>query len=162
MKEEFEMKRLITILLLVFPVLSVMALTGSYGNPTSDTSVLIAYEPTRFKDNLVEYLIEELEKDSVKITVVDHKEGELEPLKAEDFDMVFITNSGATAKVRPWVKEWLKANGTNPDNVFVHTTQITEWIPQIEVDGTTSASLRRRNQTADLAADFARIIRNYY
>lgn len=155
------MKR--TILALTLAVIitgSAVALIGSYGPEGADKKILIAYESTRFKNRLIEELLSELDDGTVYIAVVDHSKEGLEGLSAGDYDAVFITNSGATAKVRPWVTEWLDENGGDPDNVIVHTTQINEWTPQVEVDSITSASLNRRNDIRSLASEYAERIKD--
>lgn len=154
-------KKIILVLLLAAIITgSAAALVGNYGPGGADKKILIAYESTRFKNRLIEDLLSELDDGTVYISIVDHGKDGLEGLSAEDYDVVFITNSGATAKVRPWVSEWLDENGGDPDNVIVHTTQINEWTPQVEVDSVTSASLNRRNEIRSLASEYALSIRN--
>jgi hypothetical protein len=153
------MRRILVAFLLVLSLtVSLWALSGEYGSPSASGRILIAYEPTRFKNNLVSDMISILEERGFFITVVDHQAGGLGNLSAADFDAVFITNSGATAMVRVEVVDWLVENGTTPDNVYVHTTQITEWEPQIEVDGVTSASYNNRRRTGDLAEEYAQVV----
>jgi len=153
------MKKLaIVSLFLIISSYHIFALTGNYGSQNGSIKVLLAYEPTRFKNRLVENLVELLSEKDYSITVIDHGKGELENYKAQDFDAVFITNSGARAMVRPVVTDWLEENGTDPENVFVHTTQTTVWNPEIEVDGTTSASLNTRNDIEALAKEFSDLL----
>ncbi|MBN2510828.1 MAG: hypothetical protein JXB03_11150 [Spirochaetales bacterium] len=153
-------KSVLVLLLLVLAYMSVMALVGDYGPVNGDIKVLVAYEPTRFKNRLVENLVDLLVEKNYSVKVVNHKKGELDDYNAGDFDAVFITNSGALARVRPAVVSWLTANGSDPENVFVHTTQTTVWEPQIEVDGTTSASLTGRDSIEKLAQEFSALISN--
>lgn len=154
------MKRfLLTIIIFTVISIQVYSLTGEYGVYTGEGTILIAYENTRFKEKFIESLLEKLEAEGFYIIVVDHQDGGLEGLSAEDYDLVFITNSGAKAQVRPVVVDWLNANGGNPPNVFVHTTQRTVWEPLIEVDGITSASLRRNDEIGELADEVLETIK---
>ncbi len=152
--------RRLSLLLVLLSVLSgsLWALTGEYGPAAPEGRILLAYEPTRFKNNLVSEMLTLLEERGFFISVVDHQDEGLSGLAASDFDAVFITNSGATAQVRVEVVDWLNLNGTTPENVYVHTTQITEWEPQVEVDGVTSASYNNRRRTNDLAAEFVEVL----
>jgi hypothetical protein len=149
----------ISILLILLIVLAAAAgaQEGRYGS--GEREILIAFEPTRFKKELISGLLEELDDGGFSILVVNHQKKGLEGLKAADFDVVFISNSGATAKVRPDVSRWVAANG-HPDNVIVHTTQRTQWTPKLEVDSVTSASLRKKDEIADLVREFAGRIRS--
>ncbi len=150
-------KRSIVFLFLALSVLAVAAQEGDYG--AGDKRILIAFEPTRFKKALVEEMIALLNDGSATLKVVNHMKKGLEGQDASDFDVVFITNSGATAKVRPDVSRWVEANG-HPDNVIVHTTQRTRWTPQLQVDSVTSASLKKGRETEALAVDFVQRIRD--
>jgi hypothetical protein len=135
------------------------AQSGEYGDSEGTTKVLIAYENTRFKTNLVDGLIEDLSRDGFYIKVVDHQNGELEGINPTDYDVVFITNSGVTAKVRSQVSDWLASAG-QPENVIVHTTQRSAWTPAIEVDSVTSASLRKSDEIEALVKEYGTLIRN--
>ena len=148
----------ISLLLLIFMVstAAVFAQEGEYGK--GSTKILIAFEPTRFKKALVEDMVALLDDGSRSILVVNHQKKGLEGLRSEDFDVVFISNSGAMAKVRPDVTSWLEANGTDPSNVIVHTTQRTVWTPQIEVDSITSASMKKKDEIGSMAKDLVQRI----
>ncbi|MDC7223527.1 MAG: hypothetical protein PQJ60_07275 [Spirochaetales bacterium] len=150
------MKRF-TILLLISLSGILWAQSGEYGPADGEERILIAYENTSFKKALVESLIENLSGPGRYIQVVDHSKKELTGLSAADYDAVFITNSGVTAKVRPWVSEWLSVQ--SGENIIVHTTQrADDWTPQVEVDSVTSASISNRGARADLAATYADLI----
>lgn len=154
------MKYPIIVVVLLLITSAIFAQEGIYGPEEASTSILIAYEPTRFKTKLINAMVNLLDNGSRRIEVVNHQEGELEPLRASEFDVVFISNSGATAKVRPWIIEWLQDGHWNNDNIILHTTQTTVWTPEVEVDSITSASLTRNNQIQDLAEEYVdRIIR---
>lgn len=155
------MKRSIIFLILaIFLISHLSASEGAYGPQNAEARILISFEPTRFKNRLLDQLLERINTGDIYIQVTDHSSRGLEGLRADDFDAVFITNSGATAKVRPWVIEWLNANGGNPENVILHTTQITDWEPKVEVDSVTSASYTNRGEIESLAEDFVKQIRN--
>ena len=152
------MKKISILLILIIVLsMSLSAREGRYGS--GSTKILIAFEPTRFKTRLIDGLIEELDDGSTSILVVNHMKRGLDGVNASDFDVVFISNSGVTAKVRPEVSRWIEANG-NPDNVIVHTTQRTGWTPDLQVDSVTSASLKKDDEISDLISDFAGRIRN--
>jgi hypothetical protein len=125
------MRRILVALLLVLSLsVSLWALSGEYGSPSASGRILLAYEPTRFKNNLVSDMVSILEeRDFSSLWWIIRPAGSAN-LSAADFDAVFITNSGATAMVRVEVVDWLVENGTTPENVYVHTTQITEWNPR--------------------------------
>ncbi|AHC13933.1 hypothetical protein [Salinispira pacifica] len=155
------MQRTIALIILsVFLMFHLSASEGTYGPESAQERILISYEPTRFKNRLLDQLLERINTGDMYIQVTDHSSRGLEGLRAQDFDAVFITNSGATAKVRPWVIEWLNDNGGNPENVILHTTQITDWEPKVEVDSVTSASYTNRGEIESLAEEFVREIRS--
>ena len=142
-----EKKKILGILFLLFSVGFVFSDVTYHGNESGSRRVLIAAEKTRYKDQLVEVLIEKLDDGDTLIVQVDHMNGELGGMDPRDFDAVFITNSGAQARVRPAVMEWLASVRNYDDNVILHTTQITEWVPDVKVDSITSASKTRNIDT---------------
>ena len=105
-------------------------------------TVLIATENTAYKRNLVEVLKEKLEAEDIDVVVIDHQRDRLDAVNPEEYDAVYVLNSGAQARVRPVVLEWLSQVADNDDNVILHTTQRTVWTPPVEVDSITSASRR--------------------
>lgn len=154
------MKRLMAASVLALMALNLIGAMESYGNARAENKVLIAKENTRYKSRLIDTLIEKLDDGTVAITVVDHHRGELDGLDPRDYDAVFITNSGAQAKVRPDVMRWLEANSANDDNVVLHTTQITDWDPPVQVDSITSAS--KISNIDDVTDDIIRRIRLFF
>jgi hypothetical protein len=154
------MKRLIAASALALLALNLIGAVESFGNARAENRVLIAKENTRYKSRLIDTLIEKLDDGTVAITVADHQRGELDGLDPRDFDAVFITNSGAQAKVRPDVMRWLDANSANDDNVVLHTTQITDWDPPVQVDSITSAS--KNSNIDDISDDIIRRIRLFF
>lgn len=127
-----------------------------HGNRGGARRVLIATEATRYKNRLVDALIEKLDDGATMIVEVDHQAGGLDGVDPRDYAAVFITNSGAQAMVRPQVMRWLERYRAHDDNVILHTTQITDWDPPVQVDSITSAS-RMRN-IGDLTDDVVRRI----
>ena len=140
------MKRLVLLLLLV-----------SMASLLFADTVLVATERTRYKRNLVEALVDKLESAGFTVNVIDHQRGELDNVDPGDYTAVFITNSGAQARVRPEVLAWLDKVRSNDDNVILHTTQITDWDPPVEVDSITSAS--QNSNIDDLSDDIVSRIR---
>jgi hypothetical protein len=116
-------------------------------------------ESTSFKDALVEEIIEGLNDGATYIKVIDHKSS-LGGVDPRDFTVVFITNSGAKAEVRPWVLEWLESVKNYDDNIILHTTQINDWNPPVEVDSITSAS--DKDNVGAIAQDIILRIKNLY
>lgn len=113
---------------------------GPVGNPDAARRVLIAAEYTRFKEALVEELVKQLNDGNTYIKVIDHSKDELNGVDPREWSSVLITNSGARAQVRPHVVSWLESVRAYDDNVVLHTTQINDWTPQVQVDSVTSAS----------------------
>ncbi|WP_319416308.1 hypothetical protein [Marispirochaeta aestuarii] len=144
-------------LFLFLAVCMALSAAETFGNPQAPHTVLIALENTRYKDRLVDTLVKKLDDGSVYITVVDHKRKELEGRDPRDYKAVFITNSGVQAKVRPWVLDWLDSVAAYDDNVLIHTTQITEWDPPVQVDSITSAS--KNSNIDDVTDDIVRRLR---
>jgi hypothetical protein len=145
------MKKRLMILMTVFIIVGVSGAAEMYGNSNSANKVLIAKEDTGYKKRLVRELVSRLENEGdISITVVDHRKGGLSDVNPSDYNAVFITNSGAQAKVRPDVMVWLEIHSNNDDNVILHTTQITDWDPPVEVDSITSAS---QNSNIDQMSD---------
>ena len=114
--------------------------TQQAGDPSSARRVLIATENTQFKNSLVKKIVELLDDGKTYIKIVDHSKKGLEGEDPAAYSAVFITNSGASARVRPAVMNWLDSIGGKDKNVILHTTQITVWDPPVKVDSITSAS----------------------
>lgn len=106
----------------------------------SAQTVLIAKEDTSYKKALVEMLVEKLNGENITTEILDHKKEDLSVVNPADHDVVYVLNSGVQAKVRPDVQEWLNIIAGRDSNVILHTTQRTEWLPQVSVDSITSAS----------------------
>ena len=107
--------------------------------PKQDARVLLAFEKTRFKSTLVDVMKKQLEQAGIRVSVVEHSKKGLDADAAE-FEAVFITNSGAHSKVRPWIVAWLDANKAHKTKILLHTTQTRDWNVQADVDAVTSAS----------------------
>ncbi|MDC7220583.1 MAG: hypothetical protein PQJ59_11675 [Spirochaetales bacterium] len=151
------MKRIFTLVLLA-STLFLWAQEGEYGTAPGKGKILIAFEKTRFKSALVEGLVEKLEGEGYYLNVVNHQKDGLEGVNPADYDGVFITNSGVTAKVRPVVSEWLAEKG-QPAHVLVHTTQRNDWTPAVEVDSITSASFKKQDDIDRLVEEYAALIK---
>ena len=149
----------ILLVVLLFVNISLIA-SETFGNPSAPNRILIATENTGYKRRLIDTLIEKLDDGSAHITLVDHKRKGLEGMDPRDFSAVFITNSGAQAKVRPWVVEWLNEVSRFDDNVLIHTTQITDWDPPVAVDSITSAS--NNSNIDNLTDDIVRRLREFF
>lgn len=106
----------------------------------SAQTVLIAKEDTSYKKALVDTLVQKLESESYQVEIIDHTDGELEGVNPDDYGIVYIVNSGAQAKVRPQILDWLASIAGNGDNVIVHTTKRTAWDENLSVDSLSSAS----------------------
>lgn len=113
---------------------------GPIGNPNATQRVLIAAEYTRFKEALVQELVSQLDDGNTYIRVIDHSRNELNGVDPREWSSVLITNSGAQARVRPNVVSWLESVAAYDENIVLHTTQINNWTPQVQVDSVTSAS----------------------
>jgi hypothetical protein len=118
----------------------------------SSPRVLLALEKTRFKEELVEKIKELLGKDGYEVSVLIHSKKKGLEAKAADFDAVFITNSGAHSKVRPWIMKWLDANKAEGKRILLHTTQTRDWKVNADVDAVTSAS--SKSEVDKLAKDY--------
>ena len=140
--------------------LSALLLISSAGFAAAANSVLIIKEDTPYKKALVAELIDTIDDKETTVTVVDHRKKSIDDIDPRDFDAVFITNSGAQAQVRPNILAWLRSVSDYDDNIIIHTTQINEWTPPVEVDSITSAS-KRRNING-LVEDIARRIRRLF
>jgi len=114
--------------------------------------VLLALEKTRFKEQLVDEMKQMLAKEGYEVSVLTHAKKKGLEAKAADFDAVFITNSGAHSKVRPWITAWLDANKAERDRILLHTTQTRDWKVTADVDAVTSASSKK--DAATLATDY--------
>lgn len=119
--------------------------------------VLLAWEKTDFKQELVEAMEQSLAQQGCEVTKVLHSKSGLEA-KAADYDAVFITNSGVHSEVRFWIVEWLAANQAEAARILLHTTKTGDWTVAADVDAVTSASSKGDVKT--LAAGYvARIIK---
>ena len=114
---------------------------ADFGSPDADDRVLIVSEASRYKERLLEALVEQLATPTTYIAVRSFDD--FAALDAADYDGVLVINAGVGSEVRSQVVRWLDAQGS-PDNVVVLTTQISDWTPNITVDSVTTAS-RNRN-----------------
>ncbi len=148
------------LLILFITIIAVVSSGASetFGNSNSSRRVLIVKEDTGYKKRLIRELVSRLENEGdISITVVDHRKGQLSGVNPSDYNAVFITNSGAQAKVRPEVMDWLESVSGNDENVILHTTQITTWDPPVDVDSITSAS--KNSNIDEMSDDIIRRIR---
>ncbi len=141
------MKKMILLVLIAFA--SAAALSAQ--------TVLIAKEDTSYKKKLVETLTQKLETEGYRVQIVDFTDGELDGVRPDDYGVVYVVNSGAQAKVRPQVLEWLASFGGYRDNVIVHTTKRTVWDENLSVDSLTSAS--KKSNINDVTDDIVARIR---
>ena len=130
------------------------------GFAAAKNKVLIIKEDTPYKKALVAELIDAIEGGDTAVTVVDHRKESIDDIDPADYDAVFITNSGAQAQVRPKVLAWLRSVSDRDENIIIHTTQINEWTPPVEVDSITSASKRRNIDS--LVEDIVQRIRRFF
>ena len=128
-----------------------LAAAVSYGQEVEKPRVLLAFEKTLFKTQLIDAMKKELEQAGCEVTVIEHSKKGL-VASADDYDAIFITNSGVNSKVRPWITEWLDGSRDHKDRILLHTTQTRDWKVLAEVDAVTSAS-SRKNVNA-LAAEY--------
>lgn len=141
----FVMKAIILVMVLA---LGIGAQSAEESTSTASRRVLIAYEETRFKTELVEAMTGMLEgRDGVTVETVNHAKGGLDSLKTEDYDAVFITVSGVKSTVRPWVAAWLEDHTDSKDKILLHVTQTRKWTPKAPVDAITSASAVKKADT---------------
>ncbi len=113
--------------------------------------VLLAWERTAFKRELMDAMERQLAEKGYHVTRVEHSRRGLDA-NAADFDAIFITNSGVQSQVRPWIVEWLAAHRAQAERILLHTTQTRDWAVRAGVDAVTSASERR--DVDRLAADY--------
>lgn len=114
---------------------------ADFGSPAATDRVLIVSEASRYKERLLEALVEQLATPATYVAVRSFDD--FAALNAADYDGVLVINAGVGSEVRPQVVRWLNAQGS-PNNVIVLTTQISNWTPNITVDSVTTAS-RNRN-----------------
>ena len=126
----------------------------------AENTLLIMKENTGYKKALIKELVAEFDNGSTEITIVDHRKEDISKINPSDYDAVFITNSGAQAKVRPNVLAWLEANGHQDENIILHTTQINDWTPPVKVDSITSASTKKNIDA--LVEDISVRIRKFF
>lgn len=144
-----------TSLCLVF-MFAVTLFGNDLKKPEKSPRVLLAFEQTRFKSELIEEMKKQLAKAEIEIVVKEHSKEGL-AAKAADFDAIFITNSGVRSQVRPWIIEWLAENNKQKDRILLHTTQTSGWKINVEVDAVTSAS--SRGEVKQLATDYVNRIK---
>lgn len=144
----------------VAPLLANPALVREVGPTDAALRVLIATEPTEFKDALIREMVRLLDDGKTYVRVVNHARGGLQGVDPRHFTAVFITNSGATARVRPWVMDFLRRVADYDQNVILHTTQTTVWTPPVKVDSLTSASDMGNHRR--LAAEYVQRIRRLF
>jgi len=120
-----------------------IAAAEEFGDP-ANTRVLLAYEPTRFKNQLVEAVVEGLQEEDFYIKTVLHNKNELRGESTEDYDAVIVINSGVNSRVRPKVSSWLSSLEETEKVVLLTTYRDLGWEPKYPdgVDSITSPSKR--------------------
>jgi hypothetical protein len=143
-------------------IATMFLLTGHSSAEKEETSfagktVLLAFEKTGFKKELMKKMEALLRGDFAMVTVVEHSKKA--PIKENpaDYDAIFISNSGVNSKVRPWIRSWIENNAEHSRKILLHTTQIRDWKVVISVDAVTSASAK--GKVKDLAREYVEIIR---
>ena len=133
-------------------------LPAAYGGDgqSGSVTILLASESTRFKNSLINELETLFTGEGYKIEKVDHSGDNWNKIKADDYDAVFISNSGVNSRVRPWVQGWLNNNRNSSAYILLHTTQTRDWTVSVDVDSVTSASAMR--DVKQLAAVYHRQI----
>ena len=114
--------------------------------------VLIATERSRFKNVLVEQLVERFEGSGYAVTVIDHTR-ELDNQSDRNYDAIVIINAGVNSRVRPWVTQWLEGVSDTGKIILVTTYRDKGWQPIFPqgVDSITTPS--RRNKVGELVTD---------
>lgn len=135
------MKLLKTILISTLLFTSIFAAEKS-------AKILVAFEETPYKEALTTELIALLEKNEFTVTVENDHKANLKSHSAEQYDVVFISNSGVKSQVRPWVLEWLKSNSEYEAQIILHTTKTKKWSENVPVDAVSSAS-KKKNAASD-------------
>jgi hypothetical protein len=118
--------------------------------------VLLAYEKTPFKTNLIEGMSALLKNDTVAVTIIEHSKTAVIKEDPSKFDAIFISNSGVNSKVRPWITDWLKKNAQYNSKIVLHTTQTSSWKVIADVDAVTSASAN--DKAKEFAAEYVTLI----
>lgn len=127
------------------------------GNRSAANHVAIISEQSRYKERLIDAVVEALDDGQTYIEI--RGLDDLPQIDPRDYDSVLVINAGVGAEVRPGVVAWLDRQ-THDENIVVLTTQITDWTPQISVDSVTSAS-RSRN-IPEVSADLVRRVRGNF
>jgi len=121
--------------------------------------ILIIYEETEFKKNLVKLMKNQLTNDSAVVTLIEHSAKAPLEVNPAPFHAIFITNSGVYKNIRPWVSDWLNKNKDSAHKILLHTTQKNTWSVSAPVDAITSASVSKKN-TAKLAAEYVATLKS--
>lgn len=122
-------------------VILILGLAVSLWAQTAKPKVLVAIEPTEFKTALAKEIVAKLEKESLEVVLVEEHKKEIEKHSAANYDAVFISNSGVSSKVRPWIAKWIENNSEHKDKIILHTTKTRDWTEQVTgVDMVSSAS----------------------
>lgn len=120
--------------------------------------ILLAYETTEFKTDLVKKMKSLLEKDTIEVRVIEHSKGALDKENPGDYGAIFISNSGVNSQVRPWINDWISKNEKYSSRIILHTTQTHDWKVEVSVDAVTSASNKRDGKR--LAAEYVKMLKN--
>lgn len=121
-------------------------------------NVLVALEETPYKEALTTELVKLLEDDEFTVVLEKDHETNLTSYSAEDYDVIFITNSGVKSMVRPWVVEWLETNSEYESQIILHTTKTKKWSEKVSVDAVSSAS-NKKNAESDAKTYYDLIVK---
>lgn len=127
------------------------------GNRSARNQVVIVSESSRYKERLIEAILEQLDDGQTYIAVRSFDD--FDSINPRDYDSVLVINAGVGAEVRRDVVSWLNRQSYD-ENIVVLTTQLTTWEPQIAVDSVTTASQNRN--IPEVSSDLVRRVRGYF
>lgn len=123
--------------------------TTEWGDLRSDRKVLIATQRSEFKQAVVSRIVEDLEKDSCYVKVIDLKKLKID--SAAGYDAVVVVNTCKAWSLSRGASKFVKDFPDKSRVVLLTTAGGEDWRPKsVEVDASTSAS---KEQKADPVAD---------
>ena len=113
-------------------------------------NILVATEPSGFKNRLVDTIVERFEEREYNVTRINHTKRTLDEESVADYDVVLIVNAGVNSRVRPWVTTWMDTVEDTEKIILVTTYRDEGWEPKFPdgVDSITTPS--RRGEVAEL------------
>jgi hypothetical protein len=134
-------------LLKVYSAVSDKISSYSINSDNSKNRILIATQKTNYKDDAMQAIIGNFDKQNVFISVIDVRQ--LPNIVSDDWDKIIIFSAIKMYEFHPGIVKYLK-NSKNDDRIFMYNTSGGTLMTYGEIDTVTSASINPQNAASEI------------